>query len=102
MALNSNGIEVLWNGKTVATEQAKGLSNGKNDWQHYSFTVFGGNDALSRLEFRAVGTSDSYGGSLDKVSLTSAVPEPDTYAMLMVGAGLIGFAARRKKNQKFN
>ena len=102
VALDSNGIEVLWNGKTVATEQAQGLNNGKNSWQHYSFNVIGGNDVLSRLEFRAVGRNDSYGGSLDKVSLISAVPEPDTYAMLLVGAGLIGFAARRKKNPKFN
>jgi hypothetical protein len=30
-------------------------------------------------------------------SLTSAVPEPETYAMLMAGLGLVGFAARRRK-----
>lgn len=29
-------------------------------------------------------------------SLTSAVPEPETYAMLLAGLGLVGFAARRK------
>jgi hypothetical protein len=29
----------------------------------------------------------------------SAVPEPETYAMLMVGLGLLGFTARRNKNQ---
>lgn len=29
--------------------------------------------------------------------LTAAVPEPDTYAMLLAGFGLIGFASRRKK-----
>ncbi|MDO8988745.1 MAG: PEP-CTERM sorting domain-containing protein [Sideroxyarcus sp.] len=28
----------------------------------------------------------------------TAVPEPETYAMLMVGLGLLGFSARRKKN----
>jgi hypothetical protein len=25
------------------------------------------------------------------------VPEPETYAMLLAGLGLVGFAARRKK-----
>ena len=28
----------------------------------------------------------------------AAVPEPETYAMLLVGLGLIGFAARRRKH----
>jgi hypothetical protein len=29
----------------------------------------------------------------------ASVPEPETYAMLMVGLGLLGFTARRNKNQ---
>jgi hypothetical protein len=39
------------------------------------------------------------GEAVLQVSLpfTSAVPEPETYAMLMVGLGLIGFFARRGK-----
>ena len=34
---------------------------------------------------------------IDKVSVTTAVPEPETYAMLMAGLGLLGFIARRRK-----
>lgn len=98
----SNPIMVKWNNAEVAVEKAPGLSNGQNAWTVYTYTVIGGHQNFSTLEFKAVGTSDSYGGSLDKVSLTSAVPEPDTYAMLLLGAGLIGFAARRKQNQKFD
>ena len=30
---------------------------------------------------------------------TSAIPEPETYAMFLAGLGLMGFAARRRKNQ---
>jgi hypothetical protein len=30
--------------------------------------------------------------------VTAAVPEPETYAMLLVGLGLIGFMARRRNN----
>ncbi len=31
-------------------------------------------------------------------SNVSAVPEPETYAMMLVGLSLIGFAARRRKS----
>jgi len=40
--------------------------------------------------------SDNIGALLDNVSVT-AVPEPETYAMLLAGLGLLGFAACRKK-----
>ena len=33
-----------------------------------------------------------------KVGVISPVPEPQTYAMLLVGLGLIGFTARRRKD----
>jgi carbonic anhydrase len=29
--------------------------------------------------------------------VAAAVPEPETYALLMAGLGLLGFAARRKR-----
>jgi hypothetical protein len=32
-------------------------------------------------------------------SQVAAVPEPETYAMMLAGLGLIGFAARRRKQQ---
>jgi hypothetical protein len=34
---------------------------------------------------------------LDNVTISAAVPEPETYAMLLAGLGLLGFAARRRK-----
>lgn len=37
---------------------------------------------------------DNVGALLDNVSL---VPEPETYAMLLAGLGLLGFMARRRK-----
>lgn len=39
---------------------------------------------------------DNVGILLDNVSV-SAVPEPETYAMLLVGLGLLGFTVRRRK-----
>jgi len=38
--------------------------------------------------------SASYGGTID---VTSAVPEPTTYGMLLGGLGIMGFLARRRK-----
>ena len=40
----------------------------------------------------------SYSGNLN-LTLTP-VPEPETYGMLLVGLGLLGFTARRKSNPK--
>jgi len=36
-------------------------------------------------------------GSLDYLSATAPIPEPETYAMLFAGLGLLGYVARRRK-----
>jgi uncharacterized protein YjbJ (UPF0337 family) len=43
------------------------------------------------------GGGDNVGALLDNVRVT-AVPEPETYAMLLTGLGLMGFIARRRKD----
>jgi hypothetical protein len=93
---NTNDINVLWNGSLV---QALAGTNagGANNWSVYTLDVVGGAGATSRLAFNAAGISDSYGGSLDAVSLTSAVPEPQTYALLLAGLGAVFFLSRRRK-----
>ena len=52
---------------------------------NYFYEVYGGN----------------YGSQIGQVdfssTLTSAVPEPETYVMLLAGLGLIGFMSRRRK-----
>jgi hypothetical protein len=60
------------------------------------------------LAFSAKGASDSFGGSLDNVSLVSfeaspnvtPVPEPESYAMLIAGLGLMFAIARRRSQHK--
>ncbi|MES2163925.1 MAG: FxDxF family PEP-CTERM protein [Pseudomonadota bacterium] len=53
-----------------------------------------GNAVLSFAGQTNYGDSTAF---IDNVSVTAAVPEPETYAMLMAGLGLMGFIARRRK-----
>jgi hypothetical protein len=85
----SNGLEVFWNNASLGT------FNNKSKWFTQTIDVVG-TGAATKLTFAAIGASDGVGSSLDKVSLISAVPEPESYGMLLAGLGLIGFMARRK------
>jgi hypothetical protein len=63
----------------------------------YSFT-FVANSGSTHLVFRDTSlNTDNTDALVDNVSVMAAVPEPETYAMLLAGLGLIGFAARRRK-----
>jgi hypothetical protein len=89
---SSQGLQVNWGGNTVATVN-NSLGGG---WQQATYTLIGTGHAET-LSFQAVGTSDGLGTSLDHVSLTAAVPEPETYAMMLLGLGMVGAIARRRK-----
>ncbi|MGK5079369.1 choice-of-anchor C family protein [Janthinobacterium sp. HLX7-2] len=54
--------------------------------------------SLSFVSAAKVGTPyDNYSGAvIDNVAVMAAVPEPETYAMLLAGLGLMGFMRRRK------
>jgi hypothetical protein len=86
---SSQGIQVFWGSQDL------GVFNNSTGWTVKNLDVTGVQGEV-KLKFVAVGTSDSLGTSLDAVSLTSAVPEPETYAMLLAGLGLVGLMKRRK------
>lgn len=89
----TNGIRVAWNGVALGTY--RGVGTGQHDWIEISNTVIG-TGGLDVLSFRALGANDGLGGSLDSVSLTAAVPEPGTYALMLAGLAAVGFIARRR------
>jgi len=64
----------------------------------FSFTT-GATGGSSNLVFSSVGGDGYSGGVIDNVSVTAAVPEPETYAMLGAGLGLLAFVSRRKTKQ---
>jgi hypothetical protein len=72
---------------------------GWSGWFHetFHFTAIGPSAVLS---FLAEGTPDGEPpfSVLDGVSLTASVPEAATWAMMIVGFGVVGVAARRRRS----
>jgi len=74
-------------GAQGGTGPADTVSIGSSSWGVPNFLVLGngmGNNLFSDVSWSA--------------SLVSAIPEPETYAMLLTGLGLMGFVARRRRN----
>lgn len=94
-AANTNNIDVFWNGTLLSTVGGTNATR-NHTWQRYDFSV-AGTGGMDALKFQASGTSDSYGGSLDNVSLT-AVPEPGSIALVLGGLLAAGAATRRRRN----
>lgn len=92
VALSSQGIEVFWNGTS------QGVFSNASSWTTKTLDLVGVAGS-STLRFAAVGSDDALGTSLDNISVTAAVPEPETYGMLLAGLALVGAVARRKARQ---
>ena len=81
------GQDVVYTGKTLHTL----VATNDND--------FDTSNAANTNKFFVFGIEAT---DLNYVPQTiAAVPEPETYAMLMAGLGFIGFTVRRRKKNKF-
>ena len=77
--------------QTVSTVDGQWYSLSFNDSNRIDTAV-----SSHGLSWRFGSSSDGLGTSLDKVSLTTAVPEPQTYALTLAGLIAVGFIARRR------
>ena len=98
-AAGTNDIKVKLGSFSAIVLNGVGNASNANNWQHFTQVVDLGTKPSSVLAFYSLGSSDGYGGALDNISVT-AVPEPETYAMLLAGLGLMGCIARRRKQSK--
>ena len=70
-----------------------------NDFTHVSLSGF---NNLSSLVITGNGSSYYNYLAIDNLTLNAApVPEPETYAMMLAGLGLLGFRLRRKNKTSF-
>ena len=93
----------------VSTIQSLSITPGTSNYLQFTLPAFSlqaGNTYTGMGSFRANADLNFVGGSVniaDYESLTAftivAVPEPETYAMLLAGLGLLGFVAHRRKQQ---
>ena len=59
--------------------------------------MFTANSALSTVSFASA--NSGYSGAVIDNVVVSAVPEPETYAMLLAGLGLVAAAIKRRKSE---
>ena len=96
------GNDYVYNGPTLIGNISNN-GNGFGDWTLGTINLSGLSAATTVL-FHAVWTGASDGA--ESFFLVSAggpptsVPEPETYAMLLAGLGLMGFIARRRKRNQ--
>ncbi|MFZ5523281.1 MAG: PEP-CTERM sorting domain-containing protein [Pseudomonadota bacterium] len=92
MPYNDYGYVSLNGAQTVLANVASVGNYGNSGWQTYTF----GSAFTGLLEFGSVNYADSLYDSVLYVQNVAVVPEPETYAMLLIGLGLIGFMVRRR------
>ena len=105
--LQTASIQAL-NGATIlggVTESIPSLVAGENfHWfagPTLTFVATGSSSTLRFTDTSSVAASACCNWALDAVSVNgqvAAIPEPDTYAFMLAGLGVLGFLARRKTN----
>ncbi|MDH0863217.1 DUF642 domain-containing protein [Mitsuaria sp. GD03876] len=97
---NSNGLN--WSIGSLSGNVGQDTTT---TWQTFT-TTFTGTGSPMTLRFGATGRADSYGTSLDNISVVSnagaggnaaAVPEPQSLALLLAGFGAMGLVIRRRQ-----
>lgn len=99
---------------SFSDNSGRGHTFANGDWQQrvFGFAIMDGQtNRYGRFDY-ILGFNDSYTGDADYddfvvgVNFTSTpiapVPEPESYVMMLVGLGLLGFSVRRRKSCAFD
>lgn len=93
------GGAMLWNGTTAtALNSVLDASTLAAGWSLIDAQDINDNGWIVGQAINGAGVRHAYLLSVTAAPSISAVPEPETYAMLLAGLGLLGFTARRRKN----
>lgn len=96
-----NFVSALLNGDGFSFLPENGASNFSfqsvvSSSQPLQLQVFGFGGSADPLS----GAPAAYRGTIN-VAAVSAIPEPETFALMFAGLGLVGYMARRKRGQSF-
>jgi len=89
---SGNTMLLQINGTNMA-QAASVLADGNQGHGFYMNFFTNSGTTISRVTF----SSSANAFETDNHSYAAAVPEPETYAMLLTGLGLVGFASRRRR-----
>lgn len=91
---NGENLIASFDGITLANLASVTHEGDQTVGSFWNFTAGNSGDYFSSVVLR----SGQNAFETDNHAVLAAVPEPETYAMMLAGLGLMGFVARRRKN----